>query len=878
MHESLSTLSRKSYDKDFVSQSIDEVFCRCVIRYPDRIAIKTLDSAITYADLDDVVNQVARSVQGLARARITVGLLMDSGIEICAAILGVLRAGCSYVVLDPGYPADRLQYIAENSDLGIIISAQSQPTDLVVVNDCYQLNWGDIQIADNLPVRTTQVNPTSRAVVLYTSGSTGTPKGVIHSSQTVLFEIWNLTTYWNITCEDKVLLYHSLSFANSLRTFYIALLNGACLLPFDLRQYSFSALASWMRSEKATILRSTPTTFRRFYQSVSADCKLPDLRILSLGGEAISTEDQDIFDRWTSPGATLIHGFGPSEALTSIWHMIPRNTVLPEGKILCGSQTVPGKDVKVVNEKLEELGSGETGQIAVLSNYVALGYENDEEQTQISFIENWSCSGQRLYLTGDTGRYHKNGFLEHVGRQDFQIKLRGFRVDLVEIEFALKSHPAVKHALVIGVDRPRLEKFLVAYIVCSDEQPLIASLRGHLERQLPFYMVPYCFIFIDAIPLTPTGKADRLALPAVDNQRPLMDAPWIRADSQLERKLVDLWGEVLGFEGIGIDDDFFHLGGTSLDCVALIDRLAVLLNIPCELSQLYKCRTPRRLAEHLQNNAKDLPPVFVDTFKSPVGPVLLWIVGGSGDMRSMVIQKLVRGLRDPIATRTFLPANYYAQGEEIDLDDLAARIADDIGAIVSNREFLIGGDCTGALLAWQICGYLQERGLRSKQLILIDPPSVSDGRSETLNTRFEARRNNRRKKQLGHTISVFQNSLRQIFSIQSGETVPLVKRKLRTLLTKGVSDPGLAEKSRRDKSNLAYMQAFKQFSANKCSVDMALLVSDSMRELNVIEYWQALVSGELIVDHVPGDHRGYHSQHIEITTRWLNELLKKHGK
>lgn len=575
-------------DED-VEQSIPRRFQQQVRAFGDRLAIRWAGGSYTFSSLNETANRLARTlVAARGTASEPVALLFDHGGEALAAIIAVLKAGKCYVVLDPTYPRDRLRYVLEDSGARIMVAGANH------VGQARQLCADAIELVDfdavdrNLPGTDLDTDPApdSLAMILYTSGSTGRPKGVMHTHRNVLADARNLTNAWRVTERDRWLLYASIGFANSVRTIYSSLLNGASLFPIDMRKHGFPELAAWLRDREITVIRGVPTFFRAFMASVDADLRFPAVRVLSVGGEPMLQADLAYFNRHFSPHCVLSHAFGPTECLTVCWALVPHGTPIAEGKLPIG-HPLPDKAVRLLDDTGREVADGDVGEIAVTSRYLSPGYWHDPERTRASFLPGPGGSDARTYLTGDLGMRTPDGVLVHVGRRDFQVKVRGYRIDVAEVENALRVVPGVDEALVVGRETEPGVQSLVAYVVASPGQPVSGSrLRQHLAQALPDYMIPTFFVALDAIPLTPNGKADRLRLPPPTRALRNLDVPFRAPEAAIEFELEAIWADVLGLEAVGVDDPFLHLGGDSLKAMNIVQRVAELFGVEVPVSAM----------------------------------------------------------------------------------------------------------------------------------------------------------------------------------------------------------------------------------------------------------------------------------------------------
>ena len=589
----------RPFPDDAIERSIPERFEEMARAHGDRVALEWPDGRYTYASLDAAANRLA----GMLCARsgdivLPVALLFAHGGEALVAILAMLKAGRVYVVLDPHYPTDRLQYmLADSGAAAIVCDATHREQARALCGDVIELiDFARSQEGSDAFVPATRPGPDSLAMILYTSGSTGKPKGVVHTHRNVLADARNITNGWRVTARDRFLLYTSLSFANSVRTVYGSLLNGAALYPFDVKQRGFAELADWLADRRITIFRGVPTFFRSFTASIASDRRFPAVRILSLGGESMLSQDLAYFNRHFSPQCVLAHAFGPTECLTVCWALVPHGTEPDDGKLPIG-RSLPGKEVLLWDEARKEVAPGDVGEIAVRSRYLSLGYWRDPDRTRAAFLPDPNGGDARIYLTGDQGRRTPEGILLHVGRNDFQAKIRGFRVDVVEIENVLRTIAGVRDAVVVPREIVPGEPRLVAYYVATDTPVNVPSLRSALGRALPDYMIPSAFVALDAIPVTPNGKTDRLNLPSPvwDRRDREHDPP--DEGSGVESVLATIWANVLGFDRVGLDDDFFELGGDSLQAAKIAARVTAEWKLPIPVRTLLESATVAKMAK-----------------------------------------------------------------------------------------------------------------------------------------------------------------------------------------------------------------------------------------------------------------------------------------
>lgn len=590
------------FTDDQIEQSIPDRFEIQVALYGDRLAIRSEINSYTYDELNRVANRLARRILKLRGDAVeAVALMFEHDAGVLAAMLGVLKTGKFYLVLDSSYPKDRLAYMLSDSGAELVITdTDNFSFGALSAGGKAIINLDELEPAladDNLGVR---ISPDALAMLLYTSGSTGQPKGVMHSHRNVLVEARNLTNAWGISREDRWLLYTTMSFANSVRTIYGGFLNGSAIFPYDLKKKGFGSLAHWLNSNQITIMRSLPTTFRNFMATLPPDEQFPTMRILAVGGEPMPTTDLDYFNRHFLPSCVLVHGLGPTECFMVSWMYIPHGLRLEGSKLPIG-YSLPDKVVLLLGDSGAEVATGDVGEICVRSRYISLGYWRDSERTKAVFRPDGY--GGLIYHTGDLGVRDRDGCLTHVGRADFQMKIRGFRIEVAEIEAALRAIEEIADAVVVGRADASGEMRLIAYFVAESRRvPTVSQVRKRLASAIPDYMIPAAFVAVAEFPKTPNGKIDRRNLPAVSAERPRLDVALALPQTDIEAGLSRIWSEVLGLSQVGIDDDFFELGGDSLVATRVLNRVAKSFEIELQIKDLFAAPTVARLARMIEEN------------------------------------------------------------------------------------------------------------------------------------------------------------------------------------------------------------------------------------------------------------------------------------
>src|SRR5713101_2723987 len=591
---------RKLTAFDDAGASLASMFEEQVARHPDRIAAVDGGGRLTYGELNQAANRIAHILLArLASDETTVALLFRPGTAIVVAILGVLKAGKIYVALDPSYPRQRTAYMLEDCEARLLLTDTRHFSFAHQVAQRGQevVNCDDIEPSPAVANPNCGVFGNTPAFLLYTSGSTGNPKGVLHNHRNALVEVRNYTSDVHICPDDRLAVWHSFSFANSIRNLYGALMNGAAVFPYDLPGQGLMPLVEWIRKNEITMIHTLATTFRAFVGILPSDATFPGVRILRLGGEPINSDDVKKFKRHFPPPCVLMHVMGPTETFSIRRHFIGHDWNGDEGKVPVG-YPVSDKEVLLFDEKGRRVGPNATGEIVVRSKYLALGYWRQPQLTQAAFLPDPDGGEERLYFTGDLGVMRPDGCLMHLGRKDFQVKIRGHRIETGEVESALSKLDSVKAAVVHAQPDRNGEQRLVAYVVTAPGRTAIMNeLRCELAQTLPEFMMPSSFVFLEDFPLLPNGKIDRRALPVPTVDRPVLAVPYTAPRHPLEGQIAVIWGELLNVPQVGVFDDFFALGGHSLLAAQLMQRLEAEVGIEISVSDVIRTETIAQMAE-----------------------------------------------------------------------------------------------------------------------------------------------------------------------------------------------------------------------------------------------------------------------------------------
>jgi len=602
------------FAREDIEQSIPDRFAAQVRLHPNRTAVKTPNYEWTYSELNarsDAIAQTALTLLGPAPER--VALLLERDTPIVAGILGALKAGKTYVPLDPYYPAERIAYMLEDSEAAAILTNNKNlPFAQTLAKDHVRIiNLDEAEVVGHPTFP--DAAPDSFAYILYTSGSTGRPKGVIQNHRNVLHFIRNYTNNLAIGPEDKLSLLSSYCFDAAIMDIFGALLNGAALLPFDLRQDGLARFTGWMIEQGITIYHSTPTVYRYLLRSLSGQEQFPSLRLVVLGGEAVYKRDVEEYQRRFGPQCIFVNGLGPTESTLGLQFVINGNTRINRNAVPVG---YPVEDTQIV--LLDEAGAPGAirGEIGIRSKHLALGYWNQEDLTRCAFLPDPHGDGMRIYKTGDIGRLLPDGALEFIGRNDTQIKIRGYRVEIAEIEALLAEHDSVKEAVVTASEEQPGEQRLAAYIVNKNGcEVSVQELQQYLKDRLPDYMAPAVLTMVNEIPLTPSGKVDRTRLPVPEFTLPADDEDIVAPSTPVQEVLETIWTDLLQIKRAGLYDNFFALGGHSLLAAQVVARIRDVFSIDLPLRAIFENSTLIELSRVIASRISQANTSTIPTIK-----------------------------------------------------------------------------------------------------------------------------------------------------------------------------------------------------------------------------------------------------------------------
>jgi amino acid adenylation domain-containing protein len=594
---------------DYPQQAcIHQLFEAQVEKTPNAVALIFNNQHLTYRDLNSRANQLAQYLQTLGiGAETLVGICIERSLEMVVALLAILKAGGAYVPLDPEYPQERLAFMLLDTQVSILLTQKELvaklPTHTAFVI-CLDADWHTIaqNKKENL---STSVTAENLAYVMYTSGSTGTPKGVsiIHRG---VVRLVKETNYAHLTAEEIILQLAPISFDASTFEIWGCLLNGGRLVICPPHTPSLEELGQIIQQYQVTTLWLTAGLFHLIVdEKIDA---LKSLRQLLAGGDVLSVPHVQKFLQ-TVGNCQLINGYGPTENTTfTCCH--PITAPLQPGVSIPIGRPIANTQVYILDNNLQLVSIGEAGELYIGGDGLARGYLNRPDLTAEKFIYHSFDSNlaTRLYKTGDLACYLPDGNIEFLGRIDNQVKIRGFRIELGEIEREIAQHPDVREIVVLARQDEIGEKQLTAYIVPHyNSRYTHNKLRSFLQQKLPNYMVPSAFVMLESLPLTANGKVDRHKLPAPSRERPQLEQAYIAPQTDLERLLAGILSELLKIDRIGIDDNFFDLGGTSISILQVAVRVKQELGIELPAVKLFQYSTIGSLAKYLHSNQNSQP-------------------------------------------------------------------------------------------------------------------------------------------------------------------------------------------------------------------------------------------------------------------------------
>ena len=723
-------------------------------RTPQRLAISDLNNQLTYGELESLSNQVANAlVSQNIQPQETVAVYARRSAGLAIALLSIWKAGAAFVILDAAYPTDRLiGYLEMAKPVGCIVleSTDTLPTALQAALDKLSLK-SQFYLPEKLTpeeISTTAFASQSQhrpdvstdtsdlAYIAFTSGTTGKPKAILGTHAPLShFISWHAKTF-NLNAGDRFCLLSGLAHDPLLRDIFTPLCLGAPLyIPDQVAFESAGLLADWMVAKFITVAHLTPAVGQllRLSSASSKRPQLDSLRYAFFGGDVLTRQDVEKL-KAIAPNTTCVNFYGATETpQVSGFYIVPERPESRSLEKLPVGTGIEGTQLLILNKARQQVGIGEIGEIWVRSPYLAKGYLNNAIETQKKFVENPflhnvpnadRSTTDRCYRTGDLSRYALTGEVNYIGRQDRQVNIRGFRVELKEIESVISQSSDVAEVTVIhhkAGDKSALYACVVPAQHKDVEAPsmLKESLKQRAAQELPVYMIPSRWMFLEAMPLTPNGKLDYQALVEQEDQY-LHTTPVVEPSDRLEEQLIRIWQQVLGIEKVSVTDNFFDLGGHSLLAIQLFNEIERTFGKKLPLATLFQAPNIKSISEIVRQENWLAPWESLVAIK-PKGtkPPLFYLHAGGGNL--LFYRKLIDSLADDQPVYGLQPRGLNGEFKPSEnIREMASFYISQMETVQPQGPYYLAGLSTGGLIAWEIASQLAKKGQETGLLVLLD--------------------------------------------------------------------------------------------------------------------------------------------------------------
>jgi amino acid adenylation domain-containing protein len=867
--------------------SVTTRFLENAARNRKQIAVEDSNATWTYGDLERSSAGLASRLRNLGVERgDTVAVFAHRSAPLVLALLGILRAGAAFCILNPDYPPARLVNCIRRvkPKAWIQLTAAGEPPSQVRdalqefgKERCISLPQANkvlsmSELSGGLESEI-ELAPDSPAYLTFTSGTTAEPKCIIGTHRPVShFLEWHSREFW-LKETDRFSMLSGLAHDPLLRDIFTPLWVGGtlCVPPTD-DILSPGRLALWMSYQKVTVAHLTPalgallaTPDERIAQHASP---VPTLRYAFFGGDVLLPRDVDMIHE-VSPRAQCVNFYGTTETPQAMgWYRIESADETSDRgtrAIPLGS-AIPDAQLVILNRTRGLAGPGELGEIHVRTPYLSVGYRDDERLTQERFIVNpfTNTAGDRLYRTGDLGRYRPDGIVEFVGRSDEQIKIRGYRVEPAEVEGVLSECPGVRACAVVARPDVGGENQLVAYVATQDGRVYgPGELRDFLRKSLPDYMVPSAYVSVDQLPLTPNGKIDRVELGRLETDQPCAGQEYVSPAGVVEQMIAQIWSDVLGVERIGAYDNFFDLGGHSLSATRLIARLRSAFNTDFPLRSIFQDPTIAGFASRIRYNVGtrtysytgQTPQWNCLVAAQPRGSrIPLFLVAGyqGPDDTLLVLSRIISHLGPNQPVYGFKPR--WIEGNQQNyssLDEAAREFLTELRMVQPKGPYMLGGHCVGGVVALEMARQLIEEGEEVGLLALIDTERPTSVRAFLANVRLAFRRGR-------HMASV----ITQIARAENGSRFKAVRELMhRKLGARKTPDGKTAAPDAFYKSKIGYRRQAYRHVVKPYPGKITLFVNEKQYQIDRNMGWKWFAAGRLTVKKVPGDHHTMLTEH-----------------
>jgi amino acid adenylation domain-containing protein len=836
-------------------KTLIDLLAETVRQYPDKVAVRYNNQTLTYEELENSSNQFARVLtENKIQRGDLIGLAVDRSSEMLIALLAIMKTGAAYIPIDPEFPQKRIEFMLNDSATKILVTSKKYKGRFhakakeILIEEAW-----DKMSTYSVASMHREISGVDLAYVLYTSGSTGNPKGVQIEHHNLFNFLLSMQKAPGMNSGDCLLAITTISFDIAGLELYLPLISGAELVIADAETAKDGRrLLDLIESDGITVMQATPSTWRMMLDAGWQ--KRVDLKILC-GGEGLP---KDIADKLLVRCGSLWNMYGPTE--TTIWSTVKQ--IRKDDEIISIGRPIDNTEVYILDEYLNPLPESVVGEIFIAGAGVARGYLHRDELTREKFCDNLfeKNSSEKMYRTGDLGRFLEGGEIQCLGRIDHQVKIRGYRIELGEIEQGLLKQKGIKEAVVIA-----LNERLVAYIVPSSIEKIAADLhfqseefakwKQGLRESMPDYMVPGDLVLLEKLPLTPNGKIDRNALPKPGHLATGHSKKYVAPRTDTEKLIAGIWSEVLKVQDVGINDDFFELGGHSLIAVQAMTRLEKSTGKRLPLASLLEAPTVEKLSLLVQKDEKaivwdSLVPIKTSGTKLPI-----YIVHGIG-MNVLLFNNVAKNMDADQPVYALQAKGLKSADESFDrMEDIAAHYISEILAQDPHDEFALAGYSFGGIIAFEMAKQLKALGKDIRMLAMFDTNADNSDYFDEPAVKFRRKIIRQFPKMLFVLRSFFQRPA-QTFRYQREFFISKVK----TLSERFSKKASRKEKSNEDILADRYDYAYQNYkmtpyegAIDLFKVQTRLYYIDDMKYMG----WKPFASKGIYPHVTPGDHKTF---------------------
>jgi amino acid adenylation domain-containing protein len=691
--------------------------------------IVTKNRSLNFAEANLHANIIQAAIQDLRmEPNLGVGLIISDHCQIIPAMIGVLKSRNYFIPMDINFPEANLKSMIENAEIKIILTVNQRAEQIrsLTRNHFPIISVDNLDFNHAIPDPSFDFSPDDIVQILFTSGSTGQPKGAIENYRYLTRSVIHKLSTQTSESNERLLELSTFTYSATHNQVFTSLLNGVTICYYDIKENGITSLPEWLRQQEITIFKSTPSVFRSLTRILAPDEKFPGVRTIQIGGEKRLPSDIEAIKKHFPNTEKFLMGFAATETQAISNSVFAINDVVNMKTYANGW---PCDDLRVFiwDEGGNPLPEGEEGEIVVYGDSLARGYINNPKLTQERFIPDLNNPPWQYFKTGDLGKFLPDGQLLHLGRMDNMVKIKGVRIELDGIEQHILAYPGIIQVASKAVEDQKGNKKLASYFVAEKGiQIPLSDLRKHLASRLPLHLLPHYLIALDKIPLTSSGKVAISQLPLPTMSRPDLANNYLPPENDLEKKLVQIWEEEIGIEGIGVTDNFFEVGGDSLIGVLLFARIEEVLGRDLPVSVLLTSPTIRQQAVLLQNNQtlESFSPII------PINPTgnhsPLFFIPGKGGYPTRIRhlankidpQTPVYALQDLMADRSDRPA--------YSVESVASFYLNEIKKIVPQDPFILVGESLGGKIAYEMAQQLLNAGNQLQLLVILDTFNLQD--------------------------------------------------------------------------------------------------------------------------------------------------------